>query len=166
MNFESKLKVTTYDFLKSFDNSVNISRSPVRGYFVRIPERIKIQRYVDTYSLISFIGEFGGWCGIFVGISFISVVSSIVEGSFRRLTSTMYKYCGWFLQFIKIVSTILVFYTMIIIVSKYASNPTGTEVTVIKPKMNLMFTICFSGRSTPRLDNNSGKRISTFLTVI
>ena len=59
-------------------NWLNVITNPVQsnsyvtpGYFIRIPSSVIFSEMNKSYTLISFVAEFGGWVGLFLGVSIL-----------------------------------------------------------------------------------------------
>ena len=70
------------------------------GYLFRIPTKVLSSTMIGTYSIVSLIAEFGGWMGLLLGISLLSLWDQgwdMCEAKFKipailKLTSTLLVY--------------------------------------------------------------------------
>ena len=70
----------------------------IPGYYLTIPSYILYSEMQESYTAISFIAEFGGWAGLFLGVSVIGVFEFIMmkftnissHSLFKKITSTSF----------------------------------------------------------------------------
>ena len=55
---------------------INIIKNP--SYYFYLPSEIKVSKMSEDYDIITFIAEFGGWSGLFIGISLLTITSKLL----------------------------------------------------------------------------------------
>ena len=59
------------NWLNVITNPIQSNSSVTPGYFIRIPSSVIFSEMNRSYTLISFVAEFGGWVGLFLGVSIL-----------------------------------------------------------------------------------------------
>ena len=66
--------------------SLNITKNP--GYYFNFPSKVLRLEMSKEYGIITFIAEFGGWSGLFVGVSLLTIISKIIHKMSSDRTKT------------------------------------------------------------------------------
>ena len=63
------LTETPIDFAYNKINQNLPINTTVPGYYLKLPSRMLVSEMQESYTITSFIGELGGWVGLFMGVS-------------------------------------------------------------------------------------------------
>ena len=123
------------------------------GYYIQIPANIKLIKNIQIYGIDSFVGEFGGWCGIFVGISILSLFSKIFKIPINYIISKSEDHTISALKVFGILCVGSIFVIAAFFVTKYLEYPKATELTVEPLEHDFIYTICSSHHLDGELAN-------------
>ena len=70
---EVDIKLNPVDLLYTLKNPTYPVKTVIPGYYITIPRAILVSTMQESYTPISFIAEFGGWVGLFLGISVLGI---------------------------------------------------------------------------------------------
>ena len=92
------IKQNPVDWLYILVNPKLPINTVIPGYYLTIPSYILYSEMQESYTAISFIAEFGGWAGLFLGVSVIGVFEFIMNkfsnisphSLLKKLTSTSF----------------------------------------------------------------------------
>lgn len=76
--FSIKAIETSYNYLNPTTSVHQGGKSGQFGYIVFVPSRVKRTATVLSYSLTSLVAEFGGWCGVFIGLSILAACNDLL----------------------------------------------------------------------------------------
>ena len=108
------------------------------GYYLRMPENLRIYESRSSYGIDSFFGEFGGWTGLLTGIAILSVVTFITDLVFRSFDKFQYLFLSAFKIGLFVVAiSLVIFFTL-----KFLSKPKGVDVTIEPLNSSLELTFC------------------------
>ena len=71
MTVKVNLRLNPVNWLTIKTNPKFYFRQFTPGYFIKIPSSVLYSEMNESYSLISFIAEFGGWIGLLLGVSIL-----------------------------------------------------------------------------------------------
>ena len=167
INVNSKF-TTTRPVVNAIHPHINFTKNP--GYVFHLPKKVKILEMVENYGVISFMAEFGGWSGLFVGISVISVIFGVI-GKFdmeNKMVEKVTKYL-----FVMLLIVILVAVCVESLIKLYAKG-VEEKISFIQNYYNICISIC--NEESPIVNNqfmakdwqfwNSGSNISTMIRKI
>ena len=63
------LTETPIDFVYNKINHNLPINTTIPGYYLKLPSRMLVSEMQESYTITSFIGELGGWVGLFLGVS-------------------------------------------------------------------------------------------------
>ena len=114
----------------------------IPGYYINIPSTAGLTSISHDYGFISYVAEFSGWSGIFVGASLLWI-AGITTSCFSWVTSIKIeeKYLA------NIVKTLSLFYLLYLVYTcsvKFISKPQGVMVNFKNTKIEFDMTICSS----------------------
>jgi hypothetical protein len=141
---------------------VNKNIAERSGLFIHLPKDVDLIESKFDYSLFSSIANFLGVAALFFGISAFSCFESVKD--FLSLTANiinvkirMHKYAKviFFAAFI-LVCSVLIISILVVFISRYASSPTETYVSLQAELPNISLSFC-SSSNTAELVN---KKIS------
>lgn len=150
--------------------NIKIVENP--GYYFRFPKEVKVSQTTQNYGFITYIAEFGGWSGLFIGISLLSITCqalTFLDSETNKFTSAIIKSTK---TFIIIGSSLIVIYVACSSVIKLTSNETGQETKYQTKYSGLSLAICrqeeiFLNRTTFLGNNiNFWKRGSNISNII
>ena len=136
INVDYQLHPSRLVFSKKNPNMIE-TENP--SFFFNFPSKVKVSRMSEDYGIISYIAEFGGWSGLFIGISLLTITTEAI--AFLNLKNTN---VGRQTRMVTILAftilTGLVIYTS---VSKWLENDTGQDVSFTTNYSNTSFSICW-----------------------
>ncbi len=134
---------TQYNFLGSkYVNEDKLENRP--GYIVEIREMVRNEEFQESYTILSLIAEFGGWCGICVGISIVSTLESILSSLLPNLKEAGITVKKLVLVVVKIVSSVFLIYIAIVMILKYLKKELLTSVEIGGTVDDFNVTVCSS----------------------
>lgn len=88
---EVDIKLNPVDLLYTLKNPKNPVKTVFPGYYITIPRAILVSTMQENYTPLSFIAEFGGWVGLFLGISVLGIFELLLGSYFciGRLSKTL-----------------------------------------------------------------------------
>ena len=110
------------------------------AYYFNIPTRARQVAVTHDYGFISFIAEFGGWSGIFVGASVISLLVNALDFNYLCFSKENCKQS--FIRSMLIVSFMILLYLSYTCVVRFLDEPTGVNVDFENTRTDFDFTIC------------------------
>ena len=110
------------------------------GYVINIPSTIVYSEMQESYTLISFIAEFGGWVGLLLGISLL--------GSFEYLSSKLlngdHKKCFLrLIEILKLACMVGVLFVLFKSGQKYINEDTSTDINLETDLPKTSVSMCF-----------------------
>ena len=122
-------------------NLLQVSRM-IPGYYINIPSTAGLTSISYDYGFVSYVAEFAGWSGIFVGASLLWIVG-ISTSWFSTVTSIKIeeKYIA---NIVKIVSLFYLLYLIYTCGLKFVNKPMGVMVDFKSTKIEFDMTICSS----------------------
>ncbi len=114
----------------------------IPGYYINIPSTASLTSISYDYGFISFVAEFAGWSGIFVGASLLWIVGKKTS-LISQITSIKIeeKYIANTVKFLSLFYVLYLVYTCAV---KYANKPQGVMVDFKNTKIEFDMTICSS----------------------
>ena len=114
------------------------------GYIVEIRDRVLNEEFQETYTIISLIAEFGGWCGVCVGISLISIIESLLASLSPNIKEAKNSVKKLVLIVIKFFCSIFLIYIAIVMIQKFLSKELLTSLQIGGSVKNFNVTVCSS----------------------
>ena len=115
----------------------NVKVAEEHGYDLKLPKQIEVLQMAEDYNAISFIAEIGGWSGLFIGISLVTLVTNL-----GQLFQEYKISCKTMKQLTIIVSSLMWFYVCYSSISKYFSYQTGNAISLQRDYSNVSISIC------------------------
>ncbi len=110
------------------------------GYYIHMPMIVKVVSQTNDYGFISYVAEFAGWAGIFVGLSLVTIVHLIL--SHVNMISTVEFNSKPLLIMLNILSLIPMIFLLYSCTHKFVERPLGDEVNFEATEINFDMTIC------------------------
>ena len=85
------LKQNPVNWLNILTNPAKYFRQFTPGFIIKIPSSVMYSEMYESYSLISFIAEFGGWVGLFLGVSILGAFEFVESQICSSMTVTFKK---------------------------------------------------------------------------
>ena len=79
------------NWLNVFTNPIKSNKQFTPGYFIKIPSSVLYTEMNESYTLISFIAEFGGWVGLLLGVSILGSFEFVENQTCCSMTSGIKK---------------------------------------------------------------------------
>lgn len=115
-----------------------ISENP--GYHFVLPKTVPVTETTEEYGIISYIAEFGGWSGLFIGISILGLYST-AEQTLKNLIKK--KVFDNILKSTLILASLIVYcFVCFTSVSKLVEEQTETDIGFTKNYTNVHLSIC------------------------
>ena len=116
--------------------NVEVTKEP--GFFLTLPPTVKVLQMSEDYGAVSFIAEFGGWSGLFVGVSILAIVTQFADMASSK--------CAYLSKGMKnatiIISSIILCYVCYASLDKFFSFNTSNDITIAKLDSNFRLSIC------------------------
>ena len=130
-------------------NWLNVINNPIKsntftpGYVIRIPSFVLYSEMTESYTLISFIAEFGGWVGLFLGVSILGgfefVENQLCSSIHFRFTKKMFSKSGLIL---KMASSLGVLIIVVQCGFKLINTEKSTDVKIVEKFNNVSISLC------------------------
>ena len=109
------------------------------GYVINIPLTIVLSEMQESYTLVSFIAEFGGWVGLILGISLL--------GSFEFLSSKLFKgdHKSCLIRFIVVLKLACILGVLFVLFKsgqKYINKDTSTDINLKTALPKISVSMC------------------------
>lgn len=88
---EVKIEANPVDWLYILMNPKFPVKTVIPGYYLTIPRTVLVSRMTENYTTISFIAEFGGWVGLFLGVSLLGVFELMLVLFFSSDSDRFFK---------------------------------------------------------------------------
>lgn len=111
----------------------------IPGYYMSIPASILKSEMQESYSAISFIAEFGGWVGLFLGISLLGLFVNLKDCITKKLFEKVISRCFTFLQ---LVCTAGVLGILVSCSRKMIVKPTNLDVNIEENLPDIGVSFC------------------------
>ena len=138
------------------------------GYYIHMPMIVKVVSQTNDYGVISYVAEFAGWAGIFVGLSLITIVHLIFP-LVNMISSVDFNSK----PFLIILNTLLLIPLVSLLYActcKFVGRPLGDEVDFEATEINFDMTICsmkyYHAYTRGSGSLNSGKYLYWHLNII
>ena len=138
--FELRIDYTTDPskvIYSKMNPNVRVAEEP--GYSLQLPGRVKVFSMSEDYDAISLIAEFGGWSGLFVGVSLLMLITQVLGLCNSKLYSNISRYTE---NFTILVSFCILCYVCYTSASKFFMYNTSTDINLIKDYPNIGLSIC------------------------
>ena len=112
------------------------------GYYINIPSTASLTSISYDYGFISYVAEFAGWSGIFVGASVLWIVG-IITSLFSWVSSIKIEQKS-LTNVVKILSLFYLLYLVYTCTVKFVNKPQGVMVDFKNTKIEFDMTICSS----------------------
>lgn len=116
-----------------------VLKDVIPGYYMSIPATILKSEMQESYSAISFIAEFGGWVGLFLGISLLGLFSYLKDCISKKLSEKVIF--GGFM-FLKLVCAAGVLGILLSCIKKIIEKPTNLDVYIEKNLPDIGVSFC------------------------
>ena len=130
-------KVNPSRLVYSVLNNANVGEEP--GYIIQLPAQVKVTEMTEAYTTVSFIAEFGGWSGLFVGISLMALLSKagqlLLESNYSKLNRKMH--------YITVaLSSIAICYVCYTSIDKLFAKNVGNDISFFDDYSDIRLSIC------------------------
>lgn len=114
------------------------------GYYINLPKVITFRKVKHAYDAVSYIAEFGGWAGLFIGLSLASGILTLFKtiDKFPSLTFFSAANIKRIRNLINCACTLYLVYLVFSLTSKLLDYPTSTSITVEDTKLDFDLTFC------------------------
>ena len=109
------------------------------AYYVYLPPFARLITSEHNYLLASYIADFGGWSGIFIGISVTGIISTILG-----MISDKFKLKKFVFPTLMFVFACCLFGLMILFTLKFVKSPIATTVDFEETRPDFCITVCAS----------------------
>ena len=137
--FESPLSYGAFSINKQFRDGFFLTSNQQGAYIIHPPTKAQFISMTHNYGIISYIAEFAGWSGIFVGASIFGILGIVVT---LISLDKDFNCCKHFLTSCKFVSIVVIFYITYINIQKYNDEPQGVTVDFGPSIVDFDMTIC------------------------
>ncbi len=110
------------------------------GYYIHMPIIVKVVSQTSDYGFISYVAEFAGWTGIFVGLSLVTIVHFIFS-LVNMIAKTEFN-SEPILIILNSLSLAIMICMLYSCISKFFKRPIGDEVDFEATEINFDMTIC------------------------
>lgn len=141
-------KIHPSQFIYSFINpNIKVSENP--GYRFSFPKLVHVTEMTEDYDVVSYIAEFGGWAGLFVGMSILGLYSMLdpTNGNkvyFKQtLSASVIKFLKITFEFTLYIALIFLFcYVCFTSFSKLLEGSIENNIGFMKKYPNAQLSIC------------------------
>ena len=137
MYFQSRNTTNGYNYKDS------IAAIPRNGYYIDVPEYMTIRTSVPSYSFVSFVAEFAGWAGLFLGLSFsgtlIQILPYVLSSKFVPFAD---KAVRLILYTAYILSTVCLSYLFVKLFMKLIENRSSTSIQITDTTYDFAMSVC------------------------
>ena len=150
-----------------------VSENP--GYNFAFPPSVTVSEMTEAYDIVSYVAEFGGWAGLFIGISFLGLYSLVNQILCRSLKHKAFK-SGLYLMELafSLGGSLILCFVCYTSVSKLIRDDIENDIGLMKDISNLQLSICSEEstyENTDYMGNNpdfwkNGSDISKALSYI
>ena len=137
---EIPLTYLTLSLKKNFLYGLQQKYKMKPGYYFSIPIKARQITVSHDYGFISWVAEFAGWSGIFVGASLTFILSTILDSNCCKAFGEKQKKI--MIKTTVSISSIYIIYLLYACSSKFLKIPTGINVEFEETKTDFDFTIC------------------------
>ena len=138
-----KTVLNPINWLNVITNTIQSNSPVIPGYFIRIPSSVIFSEMNESYTLISFVAEFGGWVGLFLGVSVLGgfeIVDSHIWSSMKfRYKKVILSKSGLIL---KLACSMGVFIIIIQCGLKLITTEKSMDVKIEKNLNNVSISLC------------------------
>ena len=135
INIDSRLS-TTRPVINTIHQDVNFTKTP--GYVFYMPKNVKLSEMVESYDILSYMAEFGGWSGLFVGISVLTITFALID----NLNMKNKKAEKGAKLMLTSFSIIMLFYVLIESIIKLLEKPIGEKISFNQNYGDISLSIC------------------------
>ena len=140
---EVKIEANPVDWTYILMNPKFPVKTVIPGYYLTIPRTVLVSRMVENYTTVSFIAEFGGWVGLFLGVSLLGVFKLMVVPYFNSDSDKLLKkilMTG--LTFMKTVCIICLAYILFKCCEKMITGEIKSDVKFQDDLKNISLSLC------------------------
>ena len=151
------IKQNPVDWLYILVNPKLPINTVIPGYYLTIPSHILYSEMQESYTAISFIAEFGGWAGLFLGVSVIGFFEFIM-GKFTKTSQHRFwkKIVSLTFMLSKLSCVSCVAYILIVSCNKIMNREKKLDVNINEGLPNVSILFCSNENvfSISALDGN------------
>ena len=152
-------KLNPVNWLDTFESSNHTDKMFTPGYYITIPSTVLYTEMQDHYTLITFIAEFGGWVGLFLGVSILGATEFIFSKMYKVSGNMTCKLCASkCLALLKFACTIGVAIILVKRFQKICGGEISTNIYFVNSLSSISISICSTTnmyRDTAYLGNSS-----------
>ena len=152
-------KLNPVNWLDTFESSNHTDKMFTPGYYITIPSTVLYTEMQDHYTLITFIAEFGGWVGLFLGVSILGATEFIFSQMYKVSGNMSCKVCASkCLALLKFACTIGVAIILVKRFQKICGGEISTNIYFVNSFSSISISICSTTnmyRDTAYLGNSS-----------
>jgi len=138
-----KMVLNPVNWLHVITNPIQSNRPFIPGYVIQIPSYVLFSEMHASYTLISFIAEFGGWVGLFLGVSILGgfefVENHLCSSIKFRLTKVILSQSGLIL---KIACSLGVLIIVVQCGFKLMNTEKSMDVKIVEKFNNVSISLC------------------------
>ena len=138
-----KMVLNPVNWLNVLTNPITFNNLFIPGYVIEIPSSVLSSEIDKSYTLISFIAEFGGWVGLFLGVSILEgfefVVSQISSSMTNRFTKEVLSKSGFI---IKMACSLGVLIIVILCGFKLLRTKKSMDINMVENHNNVSISLC------------------------
>ena len=114
------------------------------GYFIHLPKYISYRKSSHNYDAISYVAEFAGWAGLFLGLSLSGCLFVILDylQSFKPLDLSLRMFIKGIMFLVYILCMTYLAYLTVTLVSKLMENRLATSISLEESEADFDLTIC------------------------
>ena len=114
------------------------------GYLVHLPKYLTYRKSSHSYDGISYVAEFAGWAGIFLGISLSGSLLAILQyvQSFKPIESFLQKFIKGIMTLTYVLCMTYIAYLTVTLTLKLLENRLSTSISLEETKVDFAITIC------------------------
>ena len=137
------MKLNPVNWQDTLVNPRYSNKNFVPGYFIKIPSTILLSEMAESYATISFIAEFGGWVGLFLGMSVLGAFEFLSEKlaspKCNRLSN---RFLSASLTLLKLTCILGVFFIFFKCFQKLINKDKTLDVYIEKDLPNISISLC------------------------
>ena len=115
-----------------------------QGYFINLPKYIPYRKSSQNYDAISYVAEFAGWAGLFLGLSLSGCLLVILRylQSLKPFNQLLRMCIKGIMFLVYILCLAYLTYLTVTLVSKLMENRLATSISLEKSKVDFDLTVC------------------------
>ena len=143
---EVSLRENPVDWLYILMNPQFPVKTVIPGYYLKLPSKVLASEMYESYTSFSFIAEFGGWVSLFLGISVLGAIKSLLQlhsGSGKVIKKLAKEKLPGVLLVFKMFCAVGLMYILYKCCEKLITGEKQLDVNLVhNPSINISLSLC------------------------